>query len=105
MLALNKFDGVFTIDSCEGSKTKAAYIYFKYGSSPKDLAIFCSILAEKISPHIKGSNEYVLRVEWDYDFSTNMAILMTSQKNIHKLNKAIDFVVNNLHKTSFFCDK
>jgi len=44
VLALNKFDGIFTIDSCEGSQTQPAYVYFKYGSSPKDLAVFCSIL-------------------------------------------------------------
>jgi hypothetical protein len=102
VLALNNIDGLFTIDSCQGSKNEPAYVYFKYGSSPKELAIFCSLLAKELNMRIRGSNDYALRVEWNYDFSTNMAVLVTSQDNIPILTKAINSGVNEHHKTSSF---
>jgi len=105
VVALNRIGNIFTIDSCEGSQDEPAYVYFKYGSSPQSLAVFCSILAEKLNAHIKGSNDYALRVEWNYDFSTNMAVLVTSQDNIPKLTQAVDSVVSIHHKTLSFDDK
>jgi len=98
IIALNRIKGIYTIDSCQGDANESAYVYFKYGSSPKELAIFCVVLAEKLNLSIQGSNDYSLRLEWNYDFSTNMAVLMTSQKNIHKLAKAIDSFAINRHK-------
>jgi hypothetical protein len=58
-------------------------------------------LAESLNLHIKGSNSYVLRVEWNYDFSTNMAVLMTSQQSIQKLTKAIHTIVSHRMILSF----
>ena len=89
---LSDFERLFTVDSCEGSNKEPGYVYFKYGSSPKDLAVFCTLLAEKLSTYIKGSNEYSLCVEWEYDFSTNIAKLMTSHQNIQELAKAIESI-------------
>jgi hypothetical protein len=105
VLALNRFDGLLTLDSCEGYKDKPAYVYFRYGAKPKDLTTFCYILAEKLSEHIKGANGYSLRVEWDYDFSNNMAALMTERPYIHKLTAAIKAVANEHRKTPFLCGK
>ena len=105
VIALNRIKGIFTVDSCQGYSNKPAYVYFKYGSSPKDLAVFCSILAKQLSTSVKGSNKYSLRVEWNFDFSANMAVLMTSPKNIHKLVKAIQSMTFSHHKNLSFYDK
>ena len=105
VLALNRFDGLLTLDSCEGDKNKPAYVYFRYGAKPKDLTVFCYILAEKLSAQVKGENGYSLRVEWDYDFSNNMAVLMTGRPYIHKLTAAINAVVNEHRKTLLLYDR
>ncbi len=85
VLALNQFPGLITVDSCEGDREKAAYVYFKYGGSPRDLAIFCCELARRLSAIVKGSDGYCLRVEWNYDFSANMACLKTKPDCISNL--------------------
>jgi hypothetical protein len=105
VMALNRFDGLLTLDSCEGGKGKPAYVYFKYGATPKDLTVFCYILAEKLSERIKGVNGYSLRVEWDYDFSNNMAVLSSGRPYIHKLTAAIKSVANAHRKTRLLYGK
>jgi hypothetical protein len=47
----------------------------------------------------------MLRVAWNFDFPTNMVILMTSHKNIHKLAKATEFMIFSHHKNLSSYDK
>lgn len=59
--ALNQFDDVMTIDSCQGDGDKGAYVLFRcLSGSPLD---FAAGLAAALSPHERAA-DYLLRAEW-----------------------------------------
>jgi hypothetical protein len=59
--ALNEFEDVVTVDSCQEGPQKGAYVLFlRRGDHAVDLA---TNLAARLSPH-DGEVDYLLRAEW-----------------------------------------
>jgi hypothetical protein len=59
--ALNEFERVITVDSCQGNAAKGAYVLFSYRGGSKEAARFASDLGEALEPL---APEFLLQAEW-----------------------------------------
>ncbi len=62
--ALNGFDRVRTLDSCEGSDESPGYVYFTIDTDAAALLRFVHDLSVKLGACLSSCCEYKLRVEW-----------------------------------------
>ena len=76
VLALNDFDSIITVDSCQGSEDLPAYVFFKYAgkSEPCFIYHFAALLAD----HAKCN--YELRISWLTGNTEPLIELMTDKK-------------------------
>lgn len=75
--ALNEFDGVITVDSCEADERGEAYVYFKVRGEPDATVLFAARLAHALAGNGIVS-EYCLRVEWIDGSDEPMAQIVTA---------------------------
>jgi hypothetical protein len=59
--ALNEFERVMTVDSCQGDAAKGAYVLFSYRGEGKEAACVASDLGRVLAPL---SPEFLLQAEW-----------------------------------------
>ena len=61
--ALNRLDGVTTLDSCQKGVSGEAFVFFTYGDSWNDLANLLQTISSELST-IKRHYSFTLRLEW-----------------------------------------
>jgi hypothetical protein len=63
VLALNEFEDVMTLDSCEGGDSELAYVYFCHRGDARTAALFATDLAAFLAPHAEAA-DYTLTARW-----------------------------------------
>ena len=61
VVALNDFDRVLTVGSCEGDEATGAYVLFRFVGDRQEATDFAAGLGEALSPH---QFPYLLQAEW-----------------------------------------
>jgi len=96
--ALNKIEGVSTVDSCEGDSQSEAYVYFR---GRPDTVQLVEWLADRLRARLHACCEYRLRLEW-LAGSEVMAEILTRSDYVDTLANALLQVTND--HTSQFAD-
>jgi len=86
--ALNGFDGVITLDSCERGVTGASYVFFLYGSGWRELGRFPDWLSVRLRA-LDLCCGYSLRLEWFGSNEQPRAQLVLQPEYIDALAAAI----------------
>jgi hypothetical protein len=96
--ALNEFDSILTVDSCQGDARSMAYVYFTRSGASRDLLLFVDDLAAKLNARLSArENEYEIRAEWAAGTEKPLAVLRTRPDYIDVLADAL-FGVAKTHK-------
>lgn len=90
--ALNLFQGVLTIDSCQGGDCQKAYVWFHYGDSPGELASFLHELSVSLGAFLDSCCEFVILMEWLGGTETPTAKVVTDPDYISNLAEALQAV-------------
>jgi len=88
VLALNRFDGVITVDSCQG-KNGHGYVYFTHHGNPEDLASFIQRLSASIGKKIPSGGDFSFRLEWLAGSERPMAQLVVKGSLVEPLANTI----------------
>ncbi|MFH2057232.1 MAG: hypothetical protein ABIJ61_14840 [bacterium] len=64
VMALNEFEGIITVDSCQGTENEPAYVFFTCLGDGDSLYSFVSKLAASLSAHLDSCSEWSLILEW-----------------------------------------
>lgn len=68
VLALNSWEGILTVCSCQGRTDQSAYVYFNHAKGIHSLFSVVKSLANGLSRYIPGKDEprngYTLKIEW-----------------------------------------
>ena len=102
--ALNRFERIVTVDSCQGDESQPAYVYFKEHPDSSGLALFVQDLAE-ILRDCDLRCDYTLRVEWLGEDLEPMAQILALPSSIQLLADALTKAVNSRHTSASGCDK
>lgn len=96
--ALNEFDGILTVDSCQGNARRMAYVYFTRSGASRDLLLFVDDLAARLNARLAArENEYEIRAEWTAGTEKPLAVLRSRPDYIDVLADAL-FCVAKTHK-------
>src|SRR5262249_9629784 len=88
--ALSEFDGVLTLDSCQGDAYSMAYVYFSRCGTSRELLWFVDELAASLNARLAArENEYELRLEWTAGTEKPLAVLRTRPDYIDELAAAL----------------
>ena len=99
--ALNEFDGIFTVDSCQGDARSLAYVYFSKSGPARDLLLFVDDLAADLNARLAArENEYEIRAEWTAGTEKPLAVLRTRPDYIDVLADALLRVAKTHKKLS-----
>jgi hypothetical protein len=99
--ALNEFDGVLTVDSCQGDAGSMAYVYFTRSGTSRDLLLFVDELAASLNARLAArQNEYEIRAEWAAGTEKPLAVLITRPEYIDVLADALSGAAKT-HKKLF----
>lgn len=97
--ALNHFENVVTVDSCQGKDDSKAYVYFTHSGSSGELLTFVDKFAASLNGYLNTrEDEYRLRVEWMAGSGTPLAELLMEQESISRLAHAI-VAIATYHKS------
>jgi hypothetical protein len=97
--ALNEFDGVLTLDSCQGDSLMMAYVYFTRCGTSRDLVRFVDELAATLSARLAArEDEYEIRLEWTAGTERPLAVLRTRTDYVDELAAALIGVASTLKK-------
>jgi|GEM_PF-3526467 len=109
--ALSLFKNVVTLDSCEGTESEGAYVYFKcWGSSKRPCAHetceFMIWLSSVLRSQPNPCSDYRLRLEWMAS-DEPMANITTYRNNVSAIAAKLSLLAADVtHQTSWFeCDK
>jgi hypothetical protein len=96
--ALNEFDGILTVDSCQGDSRSMAYVYFTRSGTSRDLLLFVEALAASLNARLAArENEYEIVAEWTAGTEKPLAVLRTRPDYIDVLAAAL-FRVATTHR-------
>jgi len=88
--ALSDFEGVLTLDSCQGDGDLMAYVYFTRCGTSRDLLWFVDELAAILNARLAArENEYEVRLEWTAGTEKPLAVLRTRPDYIDELAAAL----------------
>jgi hypothetical protein len=88
--ALNEFDGVITLDSCQGDACQMAYVYFTRTGTANGLLSFVNELAGSLNARLSArQNEYELVLEWTAGTEKPLAVLRTRPDYLSELANAL----------------
>ena len=62
--ALNQFEKVETIDSCQGYGGRPACVYFRFRGTPREFLTFLQGLSVNLGTRLDSCCDYSLRAEW-----------------------------------------
>jgi len=62
--ALNRFERIETIDSCQGYGGRPAYVYFRFRGSPREFLVFLQRLSVNLGTRLDSCCDYSVRAEW-----------------------------------------
>jgi len=97
--ALNEFDGVLTLDSCQGDGCSMAYVYFTRRGSSRELLSFVDELAAILNARLSArQNEYQMRLEWAAGTEKPLAVLRTRPDYIDELANALSGAASKQQK-------
>ena len=97
--ALNEFDGVLTLDSCQGDGRCMAYVYFTRCGSSRELLSFVDELAAILNARLSArQNEYQMRLEWAAGTEKPLAVLRTRPDYIDELVSALSGAASKQQK-------
>lgn len=85
--ALNDFENVETVDSCENHNGSAS-VYFRCHGNDKETCDFVLGLSRSLGTILNSSSDYVLRLEW-MSAEQPMAEIATSQSYVQTLANAL----------------
>lgn len=86
--ALNSFDCVLTVDSCQGDNNNAAYVYFVYAGEHENEVRFFYWLANELRKKTKCDYEFT--ISWLSENKNAMAKLLTQPQHINSLSMVIE---------------
>jgi len=93
--ALNEFDEVVTLDSCQGDVGLLAYVYFTLSGGTRDLLLFADELAALLNARLAArDNEYELHLEWTAGTEKPLAVLRTRPDYVNELATALSRAAN-----------
>jgi hypothetical protein len=88
--ALNEFEGVITLDSCQGDKGLMAYVYFTRCGTSGELLSFVNELAANLNARLAArQNEYEMVLEWTAGTEKPLAVLRTRPDYLTELATAL----------------
>jgi len=88
--ALNEFDGVITLDSCQGDACQMAYVYFTRTGTSNELLSFVNKLAGSLNARLSArQNEYEVVLEWTAGTEKPLAVLRTRPDYLAELATAL----------------
>jgi hypothetical protein len=96
VIALNRIEGVATLDSCEGDSQNEAYVYFR---GRPDTMRLVERLADRLRARLNVCCEYRLRLEW-LASSQVMGQILTRPDYVETLANALS-AINARHTTPF----
>jgi len=100
VVALNSFDGVATVSSCEAGPNGRAYVYFRCTETTP----FVEWLADKLRARLNACCEYRLRVEW-LAGSEAMAEIIAQPDYVETLTDALSAIKRACHTNRFPDDR
>jgi hypothetical protein len=86
VVALNEFDQVLTVGSCEGDPDKGAYVLFCFQGDTEQATDFAAELGEALSGH---DVPYLLRAEWRAGSSEPLLALTCPPDSVLPLAEAV----------------
>ena len=100
--ALNEFENVQTLESCEGQDVTPSHVYFLHREGPQQTFAFLRGLAELLSPRLHSCCDYKLRLEWMPGAEQPLAEIVTRQEYVGTLANALtEIAANGYHTTQF----
>lgn len=88
VLALNEFENLFTVDSCQGGADAPAYVYFWHMGEGTASGRFFSWLGRRLSEWA-SQFEYELTLDWTTGDAKPMAKISTDRRYIENLSRQL----------------
>lgn len=101
--ALNDFNCIITLDSCQGGDDRPAYIYFVFRGEQRKEAMFFFWLASALRQ--KAEQDYELNLSWIFKNENALAKLVTQPEYIDSLSKSLKKIAKAYRKNGFGDDK
>jgi len=102
--ALNQFDCLFTVDSCQGGDDKPAYVYFKYRGDDKLAELeFYNRLAQKLSERAAYCSEYEFRIEWCHGGERPLVYILVGTERINALAESLRAIASDCNVVCMDC--
>jgi hypothetical protein len=87
--ALNEFDCILTLDSCEGKDNSQGYVYFAYRGNDHEAFAFICDLSTQLGSRLHFCCDYRLRLEWMPGAEQLLARIVTHRDYVSTLAGAL----------------
>jgi hypothetical protein len=97
--ALNEFEGLQTVESCQGAHGRLAYVYFKYRGRSMDALVFVDALANALSKGSRSQYDHTVRIEWTDDNPEPMAQILVAPQFVDQIASALSSIAKAFRRS------
>ena len=101
--AMNEFDEILTVDSCEGGDDAPAYVYFIHHGDAEQASAFVIKLSALLGTRLHSCCDYKLRLEWTPGAEQPLGEILTNPSYVDTLANALVGAAS-IHRSSVSVD-
>ena len=104
IVALNKFENIQTLDSCQGEENTSPYVYFVHREGAQQTTAFVHRVAALLASRLDSCCDYSLRLEWKGSAERPLAEIIARREYVGILADALVGIATSCDHTSLSDD-